>query len=169
MKSIILLLIGITLVAAQRPPGQVQKDLATDFLIDNILNPLLQGIQTNGINYLLSSLLGLFGKRDLATDFLIDNILNPLLQGIQQNGLNYLLSSLLGLFGKRDLSIASIQQFVEQALQTLASFIQNLINLLPRDLATDFLIDNILNPLLQGIQTNGINYLLGSLLSLFGK
>jgi len=120
--------------------------------------------------------------KDLTTDFLIDNILNPMLQAINQNSINYLLQQLLGgLLGKRDINdvISHLQtalnQYkdqIQEVLNALHTSVQNLIMHLSgsKDLTTDFLIDNILNPMLQAINQNSINYLLQQLLGgLLGK
>ena len=120
--------------------------------------------------------------KDLTTDFLIDNILNPMLQAINQNSITYLLQQLLGgLLGKRDINDVvshfqtALNQYKDQiqgVLNALHGSLQSLITLLSgsKDLTTDFLIDNILNPMLQAINQNSITYLLQQLLGgLLGK
>ena len=119
--------------------------------------------------------------KGLATDFLVDNILNPMLQGINQNALNYLLQQLLG---KRSINFqdvtAQIQAALEnhkdqiqQALTGIVSTIQNLISTVfpgQKDMGTDFIIDNIVNPMLQAINNNALTFLMQQLLGgLFGK
>ncbi len=119
--------------------------------------------------------------KGLATDFLVDNILNPMLQGINQNALNYLLQQLLG---KRSINFqdaaaqiqAALQNHkdqIQQALTGIVSTIQNLISTVfpgQKGTGTDFIIDNIVNPMLQGINTNAISFLMQQLLGgLLGK
>ena len=119
------------------------------------------------------------------TDFIIDNIINPMFQGINDNALNYLLQQLLGgLFGKRSLNVQEVavqiqnainnhKDQIQQALTGVITTIQNLISTIfpgQKATGTDFIIDNIVNPMLQGINNNALNYLLQQLLGgLFGK
>jgi gas vesicle protein len=225
MKSIILVLLAC--VAVINCEVVQDKGLATDFLVDNILNPMLQGINQNALNYLLQQLLGkrsinfqdvtaqiqaalennkdqiqqaltgivstiqnlistIFpGQKDMATDFIIDNIVNPMLQAINTNAITFLMQQLLGgLLGKRSINIqdaaAQLQNFlnnnkdqIQQALTGIVSTIQNLISTVfpgQRDMATDFIIDNIINPMLEAINSNAITFLMQQLLGgLFGK
>lgn len=68
MKSVILILfLGFVCVNGQSGMG-------LDFLVDNLLNPLINNISTNTVNYLISQLLGLFGKRDLNASQLINQV-----------------------------------------------------------------------------------------------
>ena len=118
------------------------------------------------------------------TDFIIDNIVNPMLQGINNNALNFLMQQLLGgLLGKRSINIqdvaAQIQNAltvhkdqIQQALSGVISTIQNLISTVfpgQKGTGTDFIIDNIVNPMLQGINNNALNLLMQQLLGLIGK
>jgi hypothetical protein len=60
MKSVILILILAVSTAS--------ADIGTDFLIDNILNPLINGIYDNTVGFLIGSIFDLFkpqGKRDI--------------------------------------------------------------------------------------------------------
>jgi len=225
MKSIILVLLAC--VAVINCEVVQDKGLATDFLVDNILNPMLQGINQNALNYLLQQLLGkrsinfqdvtaqiqaalenhkdqiqqaltgivstiqnlistVFpGQKDMGTDFIIDNIVNPMLQAINNNALTFLMQQLLGgLFGKRSINIqdaaAQLHNFlsnnkdqIQQALTGIVSTIQNLISTVfpgQKDMGTDFIIDNIVNPMLQAINNNALTFLMQQLLGgLFGK
>ena len=98
----------------KREATEIPKGLATDFLVDNILNPLVNDLRTGTNNFLLQNggLIGLIGsligKREatetpkgLATDFLVDNILNPLVNDLMTGTNNFLLQNggLIGLLG----------------------------------------------------------------------
>ena len=122
--------------------------------------------------------------KGLTTDFLIDNIVNPMLQGINNNALNFLMQQLLGgLIGKRSIEdvVSQIQvainnnkDKIQQAINGIIASLHNIASLFlgpsSKGLTTDFLIDNIVNPMLQGINNNALNYLLQQLLGgLIGK
>jgi hypothetical protein len=108
-----------------------------------------------------------------------------MLQGISDNAISVLMQQLLaGLLGKRSINIqdaaAQLHNFlsnnkdqIQQALTGIISSVQNFIStVFPRqkDMGTDFLIDNIVNPMLQAINNNALNYLMQQLLGgLFGK
>lgn len=123
----------INQLIGKREIAETQKDIATDFLVDNILKvlftllmiintnefrlisyfkPLLNDLKNNSLSFLINQLAGLIGKRDvpvtpkdLATDFLIDNIVKPLLNDIKNGSINFIGQNggLIGLFGKRNL------------------------------------------------------------------
>ena len=75
MKSIIIILVICVGLASAELAAVNPKDIATDFINDNILNPFLQDIKNNTMNFLLnqvtSSLFNLIfggiGKRDVAS------------------------------------------------------------------------------------------------------
>jgi uncharacterized membrane protein YcfT len=67
-----------------------------DFLIDNLVAPLITDLGSNLTNFLISALLGLIGKRDLATV----RVLDVLIQWFNQ-------------------SSTQLQQTVQQILQGL--------------------------------------------------
>lgn len=94
MKSIFFMLfLGLVYANADLP-----KSVGTDFLMDNVVNPLLTNLSTNAINYLISSLFNLIGKRDLSVSQIllqvtelfsqykdkVEQIVQNYLQSIQQ-------------------------------------------------------------------------------------
>ena len=88
MKSILLLLLAF--VAVINCETVEVKGTGTDFIIDNIVNPMLQGINNNALNLLMQQLLGgLFGKRDASARIdlsaLFNNIFNDLSQNLLQS------------------------------------------------------------------------------------
>lgn len=98
----LLVLFSIGLASAKQETNIENKGVATDFILDNILKPLLNDLKNNSLSFLLNQLLG---KREIdtkgvATDFILDNILKPLLNDLKNNSLSFLMNQLLG---KRDL------------------------------------------------------------------
>jgi len=117
-------------------------------------------LKNNSLSFLINQLTGAIGKRettdspkDIATDFLIDNILNPLINDLMTGTNNFLLQNggLIGLIG----SLIGKREATE----------------IPKGLATDFLVDNILNPLVNDLMTGTNNFLLqnGGLIGLIGS
>jgi hypothetical protein len=117
-------------------------------------------LKNNSLSFLINQLTGAIGKReitdspkDIATDFLIDNILNPLINDLMTGTNNFLLQNggLIGLIG----SLIGKREATET----------------PKGLATDFLVDNILNPLVNDLMTGTNNFLLqnGGLIGLLGS
>ena len=67
MKSlIVILLCGIAFATADQMLFQENRGIGTDFVMDNLINPMINGIKNNTVNYLLNNLIqGILGKRDL--------------------------------------------------------------------------------------------------------
>jgi len=77
MKSIVFFIVAcITFTCASAQE--------VDFLIDNLVAPLITDLGSNLTNYLISALLGLFGKRDLATVRVLDVLIQWFNQSSQQ-------------------------------------------------------------------------------------
>ena len=75
MKSIIIILVICASLASAEVVKIDQKGIATDFLVDNVLNPLLNDLKNNTIQFiyqqltssLVNLLLGGIGKRDVSS------------------------------------------------------------------------------------------------------
>ena len=77
MKPILFLIVACITFSCASAQG-------VDFLIDNLVNPLITDLGSNLTNYLISALLGLFGKRDLATVRVLDVLIQLFNQSSQQ-------------------------------------------------------------------------------------
>ena len=80
------------------------KGIGTDFMLDNILKPLLTDLKNNSLSFLIGQLIGKrdINQKDIGTDFMLDNILKPLLNDLKNNSLSFLVGQLTGWLGKRD-------------------------------------------------------------------
>jgi large-conductance mechanosensitive channel len=97
-----------------------------DFLVDNIIEPLVTGIIDNAANMLTNAILGIFGKRD-AWGFIVDNIIDPLVDNIIDNTVNLITNSILGLFGKRDAWGFIVDNIIDPLVDNIIDNIVNLI------------------------------------------
>jgi len=77
MKSIVFFIVACITFTCASAQG-------VDFLIDNLVAPLITDLGSNLTNYLISALLGLFGKRDLATVRVLDVLVQWFNQSSQQ-------------------------------------------------------------------------------------
>ena len=81
------------------------SQMGQDFIVDNIVKPLLEDIQQGSLTFLQQLLQGMIpgiGKRQLdpsqiGQDFVVDNILKPLLEDLQQGSLTFLQQLLQGM------------------------------------------------------------------------
>merc|ERR1712147_338309 len=94
----------ILLVAIVGANAQSAAQIGTDFVIDNIVNPLLQNLQTNALGFLfntLNNLIGSIGKRDISLSGIKEVILSLF------NAHKDKLTALLGQYSSQLISLAS--------------------------------------------------------------
>ena len=145
MKSILLVLFAC--MAVINCSSIETKGTGTDFFIDNIINPMLQGINTNALSFLMQQLLGgLLGKR-----------------------------SIEDVVGQIQVAIINNKDKIQQALNSIVVSLHNILSSIlaypsTKGTGADFFIDNIIDPMLQAINNNALTFLMQQLLGgLFGK
>jgi hypothetical protein len=132
---------------------RAQDNIGLDFVMDNLINPLLGNWGTSAVNFLndwlIQGIIGLIpglnteitpiGKREAelkgAFDFLMDNLINPMLDSIQENGINFAINWAIGLItggniqpsisGKRGLT--GIEASIMEALRAFKLKIQTVV------------------------------------------
>jgi len=152
MKFVILVLLG-AIVAAANAQAANEKNLAVDFLVQNIWNPFVNDVTTgtaNLINQSLNNLLGSIGigKRQTGSvglDFLVQNIVNPFLEDVTTGTINV----------------------VTQSMNNLVNSLLGSIGIGKRQsgwsLGLDFVLQNIVSPFIVDVTTGTANLITESL------